>query len=230
MPRYEDDYGRDPRAATVRRETREDRHTRERGEARERTRVIEDPRAASRIQQDPMEVVDARIPTSRTIGDPRGANAAARLEPRPDRHGGADPRGGREQPAYYEDPRTGRPIDPRGADPFGREQPSSRYQTRDDRMDTDDMPTRRTGGREIVDSRYEDDYAEPRSSKYNDYFVPGSKFTTRRCIAVKHCFTIATLGEFLPAQRFSLDERSSPAGSRPGGGRSRLFPVCVWMY
>ncbi|ETN40426.1 uncharacterized protein HMPREF1541_04703 [Cyphellophora europaea CBS 101466] len=184
MPRYEDDYGRreDPRAATVRREVREDRHAPARVETRERTRVIEDPRdprGASRTQE-PMEIVDSRLMSaSRTMGDPRGANAAARLEPRPDRHGGGVVSRARDEPTYYDDHKPTRMVDPRDArtaDVYSRETAPRYSNPRDDRMDTepDIPPPRRSAAREVVDPREHYMDEDHRSNRYNDYFVPGA--------------------------------------------------------
>lgn len=186
MPRYEDDYGRreDPRASTVRREAREDRHGSSRGSERDR-RILDDPRESlrsSRTQHpDPMDVVDPRMmsASARAPADPRGANAGARLEPRPEgRHGAAvSSRGMRDEPAYaYDhDHKQQRMPDPRAAEVYSREQIPRYSNPRDDRMDTDmDMPpqpTRRTATREVVGDYADDDH---RSSRYNDYFVPGT--------------------------------------------------------
>ena len=209
MPRYEDDYGRreDPRATTARRgEVREDRHASSRVEQRDR-RIVEDhprepvrssrtqpqdprePVRSSRTQpQDPMDIVDPRgdprmMNSSRAIGDPRGPNTAARLEPRPEgRHGGVVSSRTRDEPAYdYDHKSSSRLVDPRGAEVYPREQSSRYANPRDDRMDTDmDMPpatTRRSAPREVVDSRggyAEEDHRVPATSRYNDYFVPGA--------------------------------------------------------
>jgi hypothetical protein len=183
MPRYEDDYGRreDPRATTARRgEPREDRHASSRVEQRDR-RIEDHPRdpvRSSRAQQDPMDIVDPRMMnSSRTMGDPRAPNTTARLEPRPEgRHGGVVSSRTRDEPAYDYDHKSSRMVDPRGAEVYSREQAPRYANPRDDRMDTDmDIaPARRSATREVVDSR--GDYIEEdhRSSRYNDYFVPGS--------------------------------------------------------
>ena len=186
MPRYEDDYGRreDPRATTVRREVRDDRHSSSRVEARDR-RIVEDPRDArsSRTQHDPMDVVDPRMMASqRAMGDPRGANAGARLEPRPSegRHGGGVVSSrSRDEPAYDYDHKPTRMVDSRGVETYSSRDPVSRYpNARDDRMDTDmDMappPVRRSAAREVVDSRGDYVDEDHRNTRYNDYFVPGS--------------------------------------------------------
>lgn len=176
---YEDDYAR--REPSGRRDPRDDRHARDRGgDARERTRAVEDPRVSGRV--DAMDIVDPRMAAPRGLGDPRGANAAARLEPRADRHGNtsADPRSG--PPRYYTDPRTGKLVEVRQDDDYAasaapREYGSRRGMTMDDSMDhdMDTHPTTRRSNntRDTTDSR--DQYMEePKSTKYNDYFVPGS--------------------------------------------------------
>lgn len=186
MPRYEDDYGRreDPRATTVRREVRDNRHESSRVEARDR-RIVEDPRESarsSRTQHDPMDVVDPRMMASQraAMGDPRGANAGARLEPRPDvRHGGGVVSSrSRDEPAYDYDHKSARMVDSRGVETYPSREPVSRYSSaRDDRMDTDmDMgppPVRRSAAREVVDSRGDYVDEDHRNNRYNDYFVPG---------------------------------------------------------
>jgi hypothetical protein len=125
-----------------------------------------------------MDIVDPRMMnSSRTMGDPRAPNTTARLEPRPEgRHGGVVSSRTRDEPAYDYDHKSSRMVDPRGAEVYSREQAPRYANPRDDRMDTDmDIaPARRSATREVVDSR--GDYIEEdhRSSRYNDYFVPGS--------------------------------------------------------
>ena len=198
MKRYEDDYRSDPRR---RPEPREDRHGRERVEQRDRRQVVDDrmdirgtgrvdPRDARdlrdprdlRDQRDPMDTgMDARIPATGRM-DPR-ANAAARLQPRGDQYG-VEPRA--REPELYKDPRTGQTFDRRTGELY---QEVARGQRggyiddpmdRDVRMDRDDIPPTRGDrrNREPVDlaparGYHEDEYDQPRSTKYNDYFVPG---------------------------------------------------------
>lgn len=169
---YEGDY---TRRDASRRDRGEDRHGRDRPEARERPRVAEESRGIPRDRIDPIQVVDARMSASRGLADPRGANAAARLEPRADRHGSTpvDTRTSGE-PTYYEDPRTGRLVEMR-AEQQPREIASRYHNSRDDRMDTDmDAQPRRQATREVVESRDHPMEEAQRSNKYNDYFVPGT--------------------------------------------------------
>lgn len=185
--RYDEDYS-SSRSDARRRETRgDDRHGRERVEARDR-RVIDDrmdvrdTRTEARDRMD--TTMDSRLAPRM---DPIRANASVRVQPpSSDRDRFIDPRA--REPELYKDPRTGELRDPRTGDRF-QEIPSSRHPyarddrmdrdpvDRMDRMDRDDIPpqsSRRT--REVVDlgpSRdYEDDYRP--SGKYNDYFVPGT--------------------------------------------------------
>lgn len=175
-PRGEDRHA--PRGTVEVRDRRIIEEPRDRDRERDRDRDRDIPRGSGRVPE-PMEIVDSRMPPSRVVQDSRVANAGVRME-RPDRHGPAviDPRvPPREQQTYYEDPRTGRMVDPRGADPYARETTGRASNPREDprRMDTDmDMdPPRRPPGREIVDSR--DHYMEDSHNKhYNDYFVPGA--------------------------------------------------------
>jgi hypothetical protein len=186
MRRYEDEgYGRreDPRPRRT--DPREDRHSSSRVEARDR-RTAEDPREtirSSRTQQaDPMDVIDPRgdprLMNSSRIVTERGANAAVRLEPRPEgRHAGIVSSRARDEPAYDYDHKSSRMVDPRTTEAYTSREQVSRYATRDDRMDTDmDMaPTsRRSAQREVIDSRGDFVEEDPRPNRYNDYFVPGT--------------------------------------------------------
>ncbi len=186
MKRYEpDEY---TRGDTRRRpDPRDDRHGRARVEPRDRREreVVDDRMDMRQVRVDPRDrmdaVMDPRIPAARM--DPR-ANAAARLEPRRDQYG-VEPRA-RGEPELYKDPRTGQLRDVRTGELY---QEVARPQRgayddpmdRDLRMDQDDVPPARTDrrNREMVDApprgAYDDHYDDnPRGTKYNDYFVPGT--------------------------------------------------------
>ena len=185
--RYErEEYSRsEPRR---RPEPEQDRHGRARVEPRERReREIVDDRMDMRpARGDPRDrmdtVMDPRIPAARMDprADPR-ANAGARLQPARDQYG-VETRA-RGEPELYKDPRTGQIFDARTNQPYretARPQQRGGYDDPMDQME-DDLPPARNDrrNREFVDAPprggyAEDHYDEPRGSKYNDYFVPGT--------------------------------------------------------
>jgi hypothetical protein len=194
MKRYEDDYQREPRRRAdprdARIETRDDRHGRDRVQARDRRELVDDRMDTREPRVDPRDrmdtVVDARMPTSRI--DPARANDAARLQPRTDRYGVETRERAPPPPELYKDPRTGALRDARTGELYeeiptrarGYDDRTDRDRMDRDRMDRDDIPpptsTRRT--REVVDHAppargYEDDEFHRGTTKYNDYFVPG---------------------------------------------------------
>ncbi len=185
MKRFEDDYRSDPRRRADprderRQDTREDRHRGDRVDARDRRQVIDDRmdiRESNRVEpRDRLDtVMDSRMPPSRI--EPARPNAGARLQERTIDRYGTEVRA-----EVYKDPRTGELRDartgalyqpevtrtPRGFD--------DRIE-RDDPMDRDDVPSSNRRTREIVDlapARGYDDDDYRGSTKYNDYFVPGT--------------------------------------------------------
>ena len=187
--RYErEEYGRsDPRR---RQEPADDRHGRARVEPRERREreIVDDRMDMRSARGDPRDrmdpVMDPRIPAARmdARGDPRAdprANAGARLQPARDQYG-VETRA-RGEPELYKDPRTGQLRYAATGELYQQVARPQRGYDDDDRMDQDDIPVVRNDrrNREVVDAPprggyAEEHYDEPRGTKYNDYFVPGT--------------------------------------------------------
>lgn len=168
MPRYADvEHSREARGSSRRERERD---PRDRVETRERRTIEDRMDIRDTRMEDPMDIrmdhrMDTRIdprmdsrldPRMDSRIDPR-ANAAARLESRPDR--GTD----RSRETEYRDARTGELL--------YRDPPSSRSPfTRDDRDDL--VPSSRS--RTIVDTGISRDRVDDTTRpEYNEYFLPG---------------------------------------------------------